>query len=106
MYVVSRMPESNMCFGECLEDGFYVEGKIYFDVQEKLEAHEADMGECKGCIHYDGCGYFDSYDHTKTEEENFIENCVGCCCGDGYECNKANNYGCMNWEDGSEPLLG
>lgn len=36
------MPESNVCFGECLEDGFYVEGKSYFDVQEQLEKHEAE----------------------------------------------------------------
>jgi hypothetical protein len=37
------MPESNTCFGECLKDGFYVEGKSYFDVQEKLEKHETDI---------------------------------------------------------------
>ena len=59
---------------------------------------------CEGCFHYDHCGYFNFYEHTKTEEENTIEHCYGCCCGDGLECNK--DYGCMNWEDGSEPILG
>lgn len=43
MYIISRMPESKVCFGECLEDGFYVEGKTYFDVQEKLDEHEAEI---------------------------------------------------------------
>ena len=43
MYIISKMPESNVCFGECLEDEFYVEGKSYFDVQEILEKHEAEI---------------------------------------------------------------
>ena len=43
MYIISRMPESNVCFGECLEDGFYAEGKSYFDVQELLEKHETEI---------------------------------------------------------------
>ena len=59
---------------------------------------------CEGCIHYDGCGYLAFDTSNITEEERFIEHCVGCCCGDGCECNKDN--GCDNWEDGSEPLLG
>ena len=42
MYVISKMPDSKVCFGECIEDGFYVEGKNYFEVQEKLEKHEAE----------------------------------------------------------------
>ena len=43
MYTISRMPESRICFGECIEDGFYVEGKNYFEVQEKLENHEKEL---------------------------------------------------------------
>ena len=43
MYVISRMPDSNVCFGECLEDGFYVEGETYFDVQEKLDENEKEI---------------------------------------------------------------
>ena len=63
---------------------------------------------CEGCIHYSFCGYFDLYDGKMTEEERFKEHCVGCCCGDGAECNKHNGegYKCTNWEDGSEPLMG
>ena len=65
-------------------------------------------GGCEGCIHYDYCGYFDFYTSGLTEEERFTEHCVGCCCGDGCECNKHNSDGhrCTNWEDGSEPLMG
>lgn len=62
------------------------------------------MSGCKECIHYGDCGYFDLYDNKLTEEENFIEHCVGCCCGDGGECNK--NKGYWNWGDGSESILG
>ena len=43
MYIISEMPEIHVYFGECIEDGFYVEGKDYFEVQEKLEKHEAMM---------------------------------------------------------------
>ena len=67
------------------------------------------MNDCTGCIHnHYSCGYFDlSFsDFELTEEERFEAHCVGCCCGDGCECNRTNNYGCMNWEDGSGPLLG
>ena len=65
------------------------------------------MNECEGCIHCDYCGYFDFYNSGLTEEERFIEHCVGCC-GDGFKCNKHSDdgYCCMNWEDGSEPLMG
>lgn len=59
---------------------------------------------CYGCCHYEGCGYFDFYDDYKTEEENMAENCAGCCCGDGWECNKHSDYGCLNYE--IEPILG
>lgn len=62
------------------------------------------MCKCKECIHYNDCGFIELYNKTLTEEENLIEHCVGCCCGDGGECNK--NNGCWNWEDGSEPILG
>ena len=60
--------------------------------------------ECYGCCHYEGCGYFEFYDWSKTEEENFAEHCCGCCCGDGCECNRQNGYGCDNYE--IEPILG
>ena len=73
-------------------------------VVDKTSFDEESVGGCKGCIHYDGCGYFDFDNSNLTEEERFDEHCVGCCCGDGCECNKGN--GCDNWEDGSEPLLG
>ena len=43
MYVISKMPTSNVYFGECIEDGFYVEGKNSFEVQEKLEKHEKEI---------------------------------------------------------------
>ena len=59
---------------------------------------------CYGCCHYEVCGYFDFYDYEKTEEWNMAENCAGCCCGDGWECNKHNNDGCLNYE--IEPILG
>ena len=59
---------------------------------------------CYGCCHYEGCGYFDFYDDDKTEEWNMAENCAGCCCGDGWECNKHSDYGCSNYE--IEPILG
>ena len=59
---------------------------------------------CYGCCHYEGCGYFDFYENDKTEEENMAENCAGCCCGDGWECNKHSDYGCLNYE--IEPILG
>ena len=62
------------------------------------------MNECKGCIHYKSCGYIDLYDGNLTEEENFIKHCVGCCCGDCFDCNK--NSGCENYEDDSEPMMG
>ena len=59
---------------------------------------------CYGCCHYEGCGYFDFHDYEKTEEENMVENCAGCCCGDGWECNKHSDNGCSNYE--IEPILG
>lgn len=59
---------------------------------------------CYGCCHYEGCGYFDFHDYEKTEEWNMAENCAGCCCGDGWECNKHSDNGCSNYE--IEPILG
>jgi len=54
---------------------------------------------CAGCIHADGCGYFDPdlNDPTWDEERMFEEHCVGCACGDGCECNKG--CGCDNYEE-------
>lgn len=43
MYTISVMPESDVHFGECIEDGFYVEGKSHMEVQEKLEQHEMEL---------------------------------------------------------------
>lgn len=61
---------------------------------------------CAGCVHHGGCGYFDPAlnDPTWNDDRRFIEHCVGCCCGDGYECNK--DRGCDNYEDGTLPLQG
>ena len=58
---------------------------------------------CEGCCHYDGCGYFDEYAAELNEAERFEKHCVGCCCGDGYECNR-DNGGCSNYE--TEPVMG
>ena len=62
--------------------------------------------ECEGCIHKDGCGIdiFFWQEINLSEMERFKLHCVGCCCGDGCECNKG--YGCSNYEDGTKPLLG
>ena len=57
------------------------------------------MNGCNGCAHQYSCGYFDCNNYDLTEEERFIEHCLGCCCGDGLECNKAEGHGCWNWED-------
>lgn len=61
---------------------------------------------CFGCIHYDGCGYFEPALNKPhwSDEQRFQEHCVGCCCGDGCECNK--DQGCDNYEDGTLPLMG
>ena len=65
-----------------------------------------NKNECEGCIHIDACGsdtyFWDEIDLS--DEERFIKHCVGCCCGDGCECNK--RHGCENYEDGTEPLQG
>lgn len=52
---------------------------------------------CDTCIHNTDCGYFDATDMT--EEEAFIEYCIGCCCGDGILCNRGSGSICNNWED-------
>lgn len=61
---------------------------------------------CAGCIHHDACGYFDPElnDPSWDDVRRFKEHCVGCCCGDGCECNK--DCGCDNYEDGTLPLMG
>ena len=94
----------------------YYVAEFWFDAYEEKELLKTGIvgtyvgtpiiinNECEGCIHYDGCGYFDFDNSDLTEEERFAEHCVGCCCGDGCECNK--NNGCDNWEDGSEQLMG
>ena len=62
--------------------------------------------ECEGCIHKDGCGIDEFFweETNLSEEERFVRHCVGCCCGDGCECNKSS--GCSNYEDGTGPILG
>ena len=57
------------------------------------------MNRCDDCVHKEECRYFTSYDTQMTEEENFMEHCVGCSCGDGFECNKERHRGCSNWEE-------
>lgn len=60
------------------------------------------MNKCSGCCHYsDSCGYFDDLGRLD-EHEAFMENCVGCCCGDGAVCNK--DCGCSNYE--TKPIMG
>lgn len=59
---------------------------------------------CQGCYHNDGCGFFDD-DHFKFNQiELFERNCVGCCCGEGAECNRRTGEGCGNYEE--EPIMG
>lgn len=60
----------------------------------KIDTPPAGSG-CEGCCHYSGCGYFDDHDLRKSDQEKFEEYCVGCCCGDSFECNRANDAGCM-----------
>lgn len=62
---------------------------------------------CEGCCHDGHCGYFselNDYDISTPEEEQkaFEEFCVGCCCGEGVECNR--DFGCDNYE--KEPIMG
>lgn len=73
----------------------------------RMEDVDADgTHPCVSCIHFKGCAYFDFFDLNKTEEENAMEHCVGCCCGDGGECNKHNEKLCMNYEDSYENFMG
>ncbi len=59
-------------------------------------------GECFGCCHFrENCGYYADSIST-SEEEAFVEHCVGCCCGDGTTCNLGE--GCTNYEE--SPVLG
>lgn len=56
-----------------------------------------DNSRCKGCAHRGCCGMM-KFDITgMSEEEIFEEHCVGCPCGDGFECNRDN--GCGNYEE-------
>lgn len=59
---------------------------------------------CDTCCHKNGCGRISFDTFGMSEEEIFEAHCVGCACGDGYDCNCGN--GCNNYEDGTEPLLG
>ena len=86
-----------------MDEKKFVTLEMFEKYHEQLMKH---ITGCDGCVHQNGCGYFDCEDYNLTEEERFIEHCIGCCCGDGLECNKAQGDGCTNWEDSSEPLLG
>lgn len=57
---------------------------------------------CDGCIHWhEGeCSYYLDDNEYETEEEKFLMNCAGCCCGDGCECNKGSR--CDNYDDEEE----
>lgn len=57
---------------------------------------------CKGCCHDGHCTYFSDPEWTQNEVAMFEKHCVGCCCGEGCECNRDN--GCSNYE--TEPILG
>lgn len=64
--------------------------------------YESLCNECDGCCHYaPSCGYFDA-PFEQSEEQRFEENCVGCCCGDLFDCNR--DQGCDNYEE--EPIMG
>lgn len=67
-------------------------------------ARWSDASPCDGCCHKYGCGRITFDTFGMSEEEIFEQHCVGCACGDGYDCNRGN--GCDNYEDGTEPLLG
>lgn len=60
-----------------------------------------NLSSCKGCYHKDICGIketsFRDENALMTEIELFEAHCVGCCCGDCFECNKDN--GCDNYEE-------
>ena len=54
---------------------------------------------CDGCFHNPPCGRETEEDFMKmTETELFEAHCVGCCCGDLFDCNKTTGYGCGNYE--------
>lgn len=71
---------------------------------------------CTNCLHYNGgtCGYYEDIDADEMMCDSgnpddypaFNNNCVGCCCGDCFECNKDNIYGaCDNWEHVNETVI-
>lgn len=51
---------------------------------------------CAGCFHRGCCGMLSFDTSGMDEEEIFLEHCVGCPCGEGYECNR--EEGCSNYE--------
>ena len=71
-----------------------------------MEVGKIELYNCTGCCHYDCCGMreplFKNENAQMTDIELFEAHCVGCCCGDGFECN--NGRGCDNYEE--EPWLG
>lgn len=80
---------------EEVEDAY----KRYRKIKElQLVDPEANKNPCDGCIHWHDRDCSNSLDTNtyETEEERFLANCAGCCCGDGCECNKGSR--CENYE--------
>ena len=88
-----------------------VEEKDIKEIKCKCVKNESNpftniKNECDGCVHKNNCGIdtFFMEELEMSDHERFLLHCVGCCCGDGYECNK--NHGCENYEEEIEILLG
>ena len=112
MIVAENCPNEN-CRKECLENEAEFQlpanseqpkGKEYIEQHcETCDSTEKEnepqrIDKCKGCYHYyDSCGYDDSLTMLG-EEKAFEEYCEGCCCCDGFECNKESGNGCNNYE--------
>lgn len=58
---------------------------------------ETDDSPCAGCCHRGCCGTMLFDTSGMSEEEIFREHCVGCPCGDCFECNRES--GCDNYEE-------
>ena len=73
--------------------------KRYRKIKElQLVNPNAIKNPCNGCIHWNDGDCSNSLDTNtyETEEDRFLANCAGCCCGDGCECNKGSR--CENYE--------
>ena len=78
-------------------------GGVYV-IFETLDKPVTDFrNPCEGCYHWDNgssCLYFSDENEYDSEEEKFLANCCGCCCGDGCECHRGE--GCQNYETEDE----